>query len=57
MTAGPRRVGERWTCRFLRNGEPVNAGVASIGGEESDIDVGWRAALAAVEGLEGREGK
>ena len=28
-----------------------------LGGEESDIDVGWRAALAAVEGLEGREGK
>ncbi|MEA2026092.1 MAG: hypothetical protein U9O18_05325 [Chloroflexota bacterium] len=28
-----------------------------LGGEESDIDVGWRAALAAVEGLEGREAK
>jgi hypothetical protein len=26
-----------------------------LGGEERDIDVGWRAALAAVEGLEGRE--
>ena len=28
-----------------------------LGGEERDIDVGWRAALAAIEGLEGREGK
>ncbi len=28
-----------------------------LGGEERDIDVGWRAALAAVEGLGGREGK
>ena len=28
-----------------------------LGGEERDIDVGWRAALAAVEGLEGREAK
>ena len=26
-----------------------------LGGEEKDIDVGWRAALAAVDGLEGRE--
>jgi len=26
-----------------------------LGGEESDIDVGWRAAVAALEGLEGRE--
>lgn len=26
-----------------------------LGGEESDIDVGWRAALGALEGLEGRE--
>jgi hypothetical protein len=25
-----------------------------LGGEERDIDVGWRAAVAAVEGLEGR---
>ena len=24
---------------------------------ERDIDVGWRAALAAIEGLEGREAK
>jgi hypothetical protein len=28
-----------------------------LGGEEADIDVGWRAALAAVEGLEGRDAK
>ncbi len=28
-----------------------------LGGEERDIDVGWRAALAAVEGLGGREAK
>ncbi len=28
-----------------------------LGGEERDIDVGWRAALAAIEGLEGREAK
>lgn len=28
-----------------------------LGGEESDIDVGWRAAVAALEGLEGREMK
>ncbi len=28
-----------------------------LGGEERDIDVGWRAALAAIEGLEGREGR
>jgi hypothetical protein len=27
-----------------------------LGGEERDIDVGWRAAVAALEGLEGREG-
>ena len=26
-----------------------------LGGEEADIDVGWRAAVAALEGLEGRE--
>lgn len=25
-----------------------------LGGEESDIDIGWRAAVAAVEGLDGR---
>ena len=25
-----------------------------LGGEESDIDVGWKAAVAAVEGLDGR---
>jgi len=28
-----------------------------LGGEERDIDVGWRAALAAIEGLDGREAK
>jgi hypothetical protein len=28
-----------------------------LGGEERDIDVGWRAALTAIEGLEGREAK
>ena len=28
-----------------------------LGGEERDIDVGWRAAVAAIEGLEGREAK
>ncbi len=28
-----------------------------LGGEERDIDVGWRAALAAIEGLGGREVK
>ena len=26
-----------------------------LGGEERDIDVGWRAAVASLEGLEGRE--
>lgn len=26
-----------------------------LGGEERDIDVGWRAAVAAMEGLDGRE--
>ncbi len=26
-----------------------------LGGEERDIDVGWRAAIAAVDGIEGRE--
>ena len=26
-----------------------------LGGEERDIDVGWRAAVAALEGLDGRE--
>lgn len=26
-----------------------------LGGEERDVDVGWRAAVAAIEGLEGRE--
>ena len=25
-----------------------------LGGEEKDIDVGWRAAVAAIEGVEGR---
>jgi hypothetical protein len=25
-----------------------------LGGEERDIDVGWRAAVAAIEGVEGR---
>jgi hypothetical protein len=28
-----------------------------LGGEERDIDVGWQAAVAALEGLEGREMK
>ncbi len=28
-----------------------------LGGEERDIDVGWRAAIAALEGIEGRESK
>ena len=28
-----------------------------LGGEERDIDVGWRAAVGAIEALEGREGK
>lgn len=28
-----------------------------LGGEERDIEVGWRAAVAAVEGIEGREKK
>jgi hypothetical protein len=28
-----------------------------LGGEERDIDVGWRAAVAAIEGVEGREEK
>ena len=27
-----------------------------LGGEERDIDVGWRAAVAAIEGVEGRAG-
>ena len=28
-----------------------------LGGEERDIDVGWRAAVAAIEGLDGRDAK
>lgn len=28
-----------------------------LGGEEADIEVGWRAAVAALEGIEGREVK
>jgi hypothetical protein len=28
-----------------------------LGGEERDIDVGWRAALAAIEGLSGRDAR
>jgi hypothetical protein len=28
-----------------------------LGGEEADIEVGWRAAIAALEGVEGREVK
>ncbi len=28
-----------------------------LGGEEADIDVGWRAAVAAIESLQGREAK
>jgi len=28
-----------------------------LGGEERDIDVGWQAAVAAIEGLDGREAK
>ena len=28
-----------------------------LGGEERDVDVGWRAAVAAIEGVEGREEK
>jgi hypothetical protein len=27
-----------------------------LGGEERDIEVGWKAAVAAIEGVEGREG-
>jgi hypothetical protein len=26
-----------------------------LGGEEKDIDVGWQAAVAAIEGVTGRE--
>ena len=26
-----------------------------LGGEERDIDVGWQVAVAAIEGLEGRQ--
>ena len=28
-----------------------------LGGEEADVEVGWQAAVAALEGLEGREAK
>jgi len=28
-----------------------------LGGEERDIDVGWQAAVAAIEGIDGREAK
>jgi hypothetical protein len=28
-----------------------------LGGEERDIDVGWRAAAAAIESLDGRDAK
>ncbi len=28
-----------------------------LGGEERDIDVGWQAAVAAIEGIEGKESK
>ena len=28
-----------------------------LGGEEADIDVGWRAAVAAIEGIDGRDAK
>jgi len=28
-----------------------------LGGEERDIDVGWRAAVAAIEGIDGRDAK
>ena len=33
------------------------AGRVYLGGEEADIDVGWRAAVAALEGITGREQK
>jgi len=33
-----------------------SVGRVYLGGEERDIDVGWEAAVAAVEGLEGRTG-
>lgn len=33
-----------------------SVGRVYLGGEERDIDVGWQAAVAAVEGLEGRTG-
>jgi len=32
-----------------------SVGRVYLGGEERDIDVGWQAAVAAVEGLEGRQ--
>lgn len=28
-----------------------------LGGEERDIDVGWRAAVAAIEAIDGRDAK
>ena len=34
---------------------PGSNGRIYLGGEEQDIDVGWQAAVAALEGLEGRE--
>jgi hypothetical protein len=34
-----------------------SVGRVYIGGEEADVDAGWRAAVAAIEGLDGREAK
>ena len=50
----PRRPPRSTSSRCARSAR--SAGSTS-GGEERDIDVGWRAAVAALEGLSGREMK
>ena len=34
-----------------------SVGRVYIGGEEADVDAGWRAAVSAIEGLDGRDAK
>ena len=53
----PTRRRRRPTSTSSRCVTSARSGRVYLGGEERDIDVGWRAALAAIEGLEGREAK
>ena len=61
-----RRLRARWPRTRPRRPRTINVlevrsfgsmGRVYLGGEEADIDVGWQAAVAAIEGIDGRDAK